>query len=136
MRCQHVGLYLVTAVAITTYAACQPGQTIDNEPAPAPDLVLPGMFDQAAAYHRMGFLAKGAPVPFVGAVRFLAGPGADSTLALFSASLANNALSFRRADAGFEAGYRIDVVIDVGGSSHRISSSETVRVSGFAETQR
>src|ERR1044071_2356341 len=128
MRCQHVGLYLPMTLAIAAGAACRPVPPVEHEPAPVADEVLPGMFDQAAAYHRMGFLARSAPVPFVGAVRFLAGPNADSTLALFSMSLANNALSFRRAGAGFEAVYRIDVVIDVGGSPRRISSRETVRV--------
>src|SRR5262245_63045585 len=128
---------LLTAVAISAaVTACGQYRRVGSETAPSPDVVLPGMFDLASAYHHMGFLAQGSPVPFVGAIRFLAGPTPDSTLAVFSASMANSALSFRRTATGFEASYRIEVSVGISGRQQRISSTETVRVPSFQETQR
>jgi GWxTD domain-containing protein len=116
--------------------ACGSWQRVGSEPAPSPDAVMPGMLDLSTTYRRMGFLAHGPPVAFVAAVRYLAGPTPDSTLVLFSASLANNTLSLRGTPSGFVSSYRGEARFDEGGTSWAISSAEAVRVGGFVETQR
>jgi GWxTD domain-containing protein len=98
--------------------------------------MVPGLFEPSGAYRDMGFLAQGPPVAFVGAVRFLAGAVPDSTLAFFSLSLANNTLSFQRAGQLFQAAYRVEALFRSGSATRQITSDQTVRVSGFPETQR
>ena len=87
-------------------------------------------------YRRAGFLAHGSPVAFVGNVRFLAGRSPDTTLAVFAASLANTTLSFRRTTTGFEASYQVELQFSLAGGNHGLSSTETIRVGGYQETQR
>lgn len=92
--------------------------------------------DPSRAYQEMGFLAQDAPVSFVSALRYLAGPTPDSTLVLFSLSLTNRTLSFRRTSGRFQASYRVEASFRVGSSTADIISDETVQVSTLAETQR
>src|SRR5258705_11584120 len=84
----------------------------------------------------MGFLVQSAPVAFVAAVRFLAGPTPDSTLALFSVSLTNRSLEFRRRNSRFEAAYHVEAVFRAPSSIRKIVSDQMVRVPTLAETQR
>lgn len=127
----------LVALALPLAAACGPWQRVGSDTGPDPTVVLPQLFDPTGLYGNMGFLAAGAPLPFVGRFRFLATAVPDSSLAVFAVSLANNALSFRRAGDGFEARYRADVVLRRGGVvAHRLSSEETVRVASREEAVR
>jgi len=85
----------------------------------------------------MGFLATNAPMPFVGAVSFLATPTPDSTDVTVGLSLVNAALSFTRDNDRFVAGYTVGIIIRQGGVVVRdIDAHEAVRVAAFKETNR
>ena len=124
------------AAVVMGMPACTSLQPVRTERRPAPEAVVPSLFDPSAVYRQLGFLAQGPPVSFVGAVSFLGGPTPDSTLALFSLSLANGTLSFQRSGPLFEAGYRVDATFRSGSFTRQLASDQTVRVSNFAETQR
>jgi GWxTD domain-containing protein len=106
---------------------------------PDPGAALPRLFDATSIYRSMGSLVGGGQLPFVASVRYLAGPTPDSTLALFSASLTNQALSFQRRSGEFVAEYRVEAAFrkDSGLVAVRqIGSDEQVRVRNFQETLR
>lgn len=104
---------------------------------PDPDVLVPRLFDPTDLYREMGFLANAEPVPFVASVHFLAGPSPDTVFAVVGASLASNALSFRKAGSWFEARYLAEVVFEREGRAlERVSANEVVRVASFAETLR
>lgn len=87
----------------------------------------------------MGFLVSARPLPFVGAVRYLATPTADSTLAIVSLSLTNEAFSFRRASDGFVAEYRVEIAFRARTGATVVTQAdrnEAVWVGGFQETLR
>jgi GWxTD domain-containing protein len=118
-------------------AACGQWQRVGTEPAPDPGLVVPQIFDPTAVYVGMGLLATGPPLPFVATVRGLGTGSPDTTLAVFGLSLTNNALSFRRAGAGFEARYRAELVLRSNTAVvARVASQEVVRVGSAEETRR
>lgn len=118
-------------------AGCSTWQRVGSETGPDPTVVVPQLFDPTATYTAMGFLAAGAPLPFVGSLWGLATASPDTTLAVFALSLANNGLSFRRADQGFEARYRVELVLRREGSVvTRLASEESVRVGSAEETRR
>src|SRR5437867_6847134 len=99
----------------------------------------PRLFDASSIYRSMGSLVGGGALPFVASVRYLAGPTPDSTLALFSASLTNQALSFQRRGGEFVAEYRVEAAFftDSGVVPVRqIGSDQQVRVRNFQETLR
>jgi GWxTD domain-containing protein len=96
-----------------------------------------GFGDASAVYQRMGLLAPGAPMPFVGTVRFLAGPRPDSTLALLAVSLQNRALTFVREDDRYRAVYEVRAEFRQGARLvRRVEAQQVVRVAGFRETGR
>jgi hypothetical protein len=70
----------------------------------------------------MGFFAQGRPVPFVGSTQFFASGTPDSTLVFLSLSMANNALSFQRAGALFQALYRVEAVFRSRSSCRQVTS--------------
>ncbi len=124
--------FLVLAAGL---AAC--GQLQQRDAGPDPSVIVPRLFDPTRMYAAMGFFAKGAPVPFVAGVRYLAGPHPDTTLAVFGLSLANNSLSFRRSNSGFEATYLVELVFRQDDRVvKRVTADETVRVGSFQETLR
>jgi len=85
----------------------------------------------------MGALVGGGALPFVASVRYLAGPTADSTLAVFGLSLANHALSFQRDGSAFTAHYHVEVAFRAdSGSPRQFAGDEAVRVRTFQETLR
>ena len=102
-----------------------------------PSQALTAVLDETAVFQRIGRLAVGGPVPFVGSLAVLPGPG-DSSLAVLALSLENRALGFeRQGTQGFIARYRVDI------SFRRdslppitIGRDETVRVTTFQETMR
>ncbi len=104
---------------------------------PRADELIPRLFDATAVYRTMGFLVAGAPLPYVAGVRYLAAPAPDSTLALFSLSLANQVLSFRRDGDEFRGDYHVELTFrGAEGVAGQVVRDETVRVRTFQETQR
>jgi len=125
---------LAAAVAA---AACGPPSGGPGALTPDASVLLPRLADPASIYRNLGFFAKGAPLPFVASVHFLAGPTPDSTLAVFGLSLANRALVFRRTPEALEARYRVEVVFRRGPRIvAQLSSDQEVRVGALAETRR
>ncbi len=134
------GLRFWWALAAAVVAACGSagtGAPPPKGPAPDPSVLLPKLSDPAFVYRELGFFTKGEPLPFVASLRYLAGPEPDSTLAVFALSLNNRALSFRRTAATVEGRYRVEVVFRRGPQIvSQLSSDQTVRVGGLAETRR
>ncbi len=135
-------LFLAWPLAVATLtAACGSttgsGARSPRGPTPDPSVLLPKLSDPAFVYRDLGFFAKGEPLPFVASLRYLAGPGPDSTLAVFALSLTNRALSFRRTSETVEGRYRVEVVFRRGPQIvSQLSSDQTVRVGGLGETRR
>jgi GWxTD domain-containing protein len=103
---------------------------------PSADQTLTEIFNLPAVYTRMGRLAAGAPVPFVGTIAYLGGRG-DSTIAQLGVSLPNRALSFQRDGRAFAARFRAEISFArPGHPTVAHTRDEIVRVSGFEETQR
>ena len=126
-----------TIVACGLLTACGPWQRVGTQPHPAAAATLPQLFDASAMYRAMGFVVAGAPLPFVASLRFFAGTTPDSTPGVFAMSLANHALSFRRADSGFVAVYQVELTLRAdSGVVLRRAGAETVRVRTFQETLR
>jgi len=125
--------------AVFFAGACGSWQRVGRPDQPQPGASLPRLFDATAIYRSMGSLVGGGALPFVASVRYLAGPTPDSTLALFSASLTNQALSFQRRGGEFVAEYRVEAAFftDSGVVPVRqIGSDQQVRVRNFQETLR
>jgi len=119
--------------------ACGSWQRVGRPDQPQPGASLPRLFDATSVYRSMGSLVGGGALPFVASVRYLAGATPDSTLALFSASLTNQTLSFQRRGGEFVAEYRVEAAFltDSGVVPVRqIASDEQVRVRNFQETLR
>ena len=119
--------------------ACGSWQRVGRPDQPQPGASLPRLFDATSIYRSMGSLVGGGALPFVASVRYLAGSTPDSTLALFSASLTNQALSFQRRGGEFVAEYRVEAAFltDSGVVPVRqLASDEQVRVRNFQETLR
>jgi len=118
-------------------AACGSWTRVGTQDEPAPSQALTSVLDETAVFRRIGRLAAGAPVPFVGAVAQVPGPW-DSTITLLGLSLQNRALGFeRQGTQGFIARYRVDISIKQEGRPPiTIGRDETVRVTTFQETMR
>ena len=128
---------VVTVVLGMSLAACGQWSRVGEPDNPAPATTVSRLFDPAAQYRAMGFLAAGDPLPWVGSVRWLAGPTPDSTLGLVSLSFANKSLRFRRDGNQFTAGYRVELSFHAAtGTSRTITRDEAVRVRSFQETLR
>ncbi|HTI05839.1 MAG TPA: GWxTD domain-containing protein [Gemmatimonadales bacterium] len=128
-------------MAAIMLAGCGSWQRVGSpESGPRPGTTLPRLFDATAVYRSMGALVGGGDLPFVASVRYLEGPIADSTLALFSVSLANQALSFQRRGSEFVAEYRVEAAFRTDSSSvtpvRQIGSDQQIRVRNFQETLR
>ena len=127
------------AALVFVGSGCGAWQRVGSSDTPAPGTTLPHLFDATTMYRSMGFLATAGPLPFVASVRYLRGPAPDSTLALFSLSLANSSITFQRSNAEFVAEYRVEATFR--GDSNlvplrRIARDEQVRVRSFQETLR
>lgn len=93
--------------------------------------------DPMAGYRGAGLIVQGPPLPFVGAVRYLAGRAADSTLVLVTLSLANRSLTFTSDGSEQRAEYVVLLDLQRGGTTAKHTEArETVRVSSFKETTR
>ncbi|HEX2449653.1 MAG TPA: hypothetical protein VHJ69_00850, partial [Gemmatimonadales bacterium] len=106
-----------------------------ESPSPAADeSQVPGV--TAAVFRRLGRLAAGDPLPFVGTMVFADGPG-DTTIAILALSLENRSLTFEREPSAYVARYRVDVnVKPVTGAPVDVGREETVRVATLQETSR
>ena len=107
-----------------------------GEPGGTSEESITQLFNAEAYYRKLGRLATGQPLPFVGSIAFTAGSG-DSTLAIVGLSLENRSLGFQREGNGFVARYRVDMMLKPdGGEAIGVSRDELVRVATFQETQR
>jgi len=123
---------------IVLAAACG-GSAPSTGARPSPtssEQTLTDLFNLTQLYQRMGRLAGGNPLPFVGDFAYFAGRG-DSTIALLSVSLDNRALSFQRSGRDFAARYRVEVGFQKAGALPlRYAREEAITVTSFNETQR
>lgn len=115
---------------------CGPAQTsgppLTASPQPRPERVP----DPLGVYRESGFLVGEGRFAPIGRLAFLPASG-DSTFAILTLALSNNALKFRRDATGYAASY--DVVVIVGDSLAPLidlRSAEEVRVATFRETSR
>lgn len=93
--------------------------------------------DPNRAYHQMGLVTGGEPLPFVGGISFLAGPTPDTTLVLVTLSLPARALTFVREGDRYRATYEVRLDLRQGSNTVRhIESPQLVRVPSFRETTR
>ena len=124
--------------AAALLVGCGSWGRVGGQPAPASQSeALTQVLDLNSVYRRLGRLLAGAPLPFVGDVDFLAGPG-DSTVALLALSLENRNLAYQRDGDLFVARYHVAVSAQsvAGGNPVRREKEQTVKVRSFAETQR
>jgi GWxTD domain-containing protein len=122
---------------IASFVGCGQWQRVGSTDRPRPGFEVAKLFDAAAIYDRMGLFVTPAPLPAVANTHFLAGPSADSTLAVFTLSLANHSLGFHRDANEFVAEYHVEVAFrSDSGTTARLASDQTVRVRTFQETLR
>jgi GWxTD domain-containing protein len=93
--------------------------------------------DPTVIYHRMGLIATGAPLSFVGKIAYFATRSPDSTMVLASVSIPNRALSFVREGDSYRAPYEVHVILTQGATAvDAVNSMEIVRVPTFKEINR
>lgn len=127
---------LLLSFLLGAVSACGSWKRVGTESQPAPSETLTRIFNSTAFYQKLGRLAAGDPLPFVGTVAFAAGP-ADSVIAVAGLSLENRALAFQREGNVFVARYRVTLALKrEGAASVDLSREEIVRVSTFQETLR
>ncbi|MBA4071879.1 MAG: hypothetical protein C0497_08610 [Gemmatimonas sp.] len=138
-------VHAACALGLAAVAACggrsrppEGGATPRAQGTPSPRTVSAGPeFDAARLYTQMGYLSAGAPLPFVGAVSYLATATQDSTDVTLGLSLANAFLSFVRDNDRFVAGYSVSITLRQAGTVVRqVSAHEVVRVASYKETSR
>lgn len=116
--------------------ACGSWQRVGSGSAPTPEGSITEVLDMATVYKRLGRLVAPAPVPFIGDMVYVGGPG-DSTVAVVGLSMENRVLSFQREEGRFVARYRVEIVFEpAGGAPIRASRDEVVQVTTFQETLR
>lgn len=93
--------------------------------------------DPTVVYHRMGLIATGTPLSFVGKIAYFATSSPDSTMVLASVSIPNRSLSFIREGDSYRAPYEVHVVLTQGTTPvDAVNSMEIVRVPTFKEVNR
>jgi GWxTD domain-containing protein len=93
--------------------------------------------DDVKLYRELGLLARGAPMPFVGSVAFMATPSADSTHVIVAITIANGNLTFGRETDRFRAGYTVSITLRDGSETvKQIEAHESVLVASFKEVSR
>ena len=129
--------WFVPAVLLGAAAlSCGSWKRVGTQDAPAPADQLTQLVNVPAFYQRLGRLAAGEPLPFVGTVAFAAGPG-DSVITVLGLSLENRALAFQRDGNLFVARYRVSISFQRQGTrSVELTRDEIVRVPTFQETLR
>jgi GWxTD domain-containing protein len=115
---------------------CGSWKRVGTRDAPAPADQLSHVVNVSSFYQKLGRLAAGDPLPFIGTVAFAAGPG-DSVITLIGLSLENRALSFQREGNLFVAKYRVSISFQRPGVRPvELTRDEIVRVPTFQETLR
>lgn len=133
-----LGLAMLTLVAAEAACYRRPRADAAGEASPAAARVDAGIFtDPVRIYQRMGLLAEGGALPFVGAVAFFASPVPDTTHTLVSVSMSASALSFQREGDRYRASYAVQLQVRRNDTTLvAAESQELVRVAGFKETTR
>ena len=138
-----MGLAVLGAVATGASGCYRPKRGGATTPSTTGDVadrgrIDAGIFtDPVRIYQRMGLLAEGGALPFVGNVAFFATHSPDTTHALVSVSMAANALSFQRDNDRYRANYGIRLQVKRNDTTFvDVEQSEVVRVAGFKETTR
>ncbi|MEO8030727.1 MAG: GWxTD domain-containing protein [Gemmatimonadota bacterium] len=122
---------------ILLISACGSWQRVGSDHTPPPEeQAITQLVDMPGVFRKMGRLATGQPLPFVGTVALVAGP-ADSALAVVALSLESKSFTFTKSGNDFTATYRIEIVATRQGAPPvRLAQDEAIRVRTFAETQR
>jgi GWxTD domain-containing protein len=106
--------------------------------ATAPTVAASGPeFDGVKLYRGLGLLARGAPMPYVGNVAFLASASPDSTHVVVAITIANGNLTFGRETDRFRAGYTVTILLRNGAETvKQIEAHESVLVASYKEVSR
>ena len=129
---RHVIAVLLAGAAL----GCGNWKRVGSQDGPTPADQLSQLVNVSSFYQRLGRLAAGDPLPFVGSVAFAAGP-ADSVITVVGLSLENRALAFQREGNLFVARYRVSISFQrEGARSVDLTRDEVVRVPTFQETLR
>jgi GWxTD domain-containing protein len=127
---------LPATLAVLALTGCGQWQRAGSDQTPTPEQTLTSVLDLTTAYRRMGRLAAGGTLPFVGTVAFTAGPG-DSVKAILGVSLENRHLMFQKDGPSYVARYHIQMSLTpVGAPPVELGRDEEVRVNNFQETLR
>jgi GWxTD domain-containing protein len=127
----------VQYVALLSVLGCGQWQRVGSTEQPQPGVTVPRLFDAATTYRTMGLLVGRGTLPFVGDVRYLAGPRPDTVMAVLAISLNNQGLDFQRDGIEFVADYRVETTFTPDtGIPVTASRAERVRVRTFQETLR
>ena len=127
---------VLTAVLSAATFGCGSWSRVGGKDETTPTEALTRVLNSTQFYQRLGRLAAGDPLPFVGTVAFAAGP-ADSVIGVLGLSLENRALAFQREGNVFVARYRVSLSFKrEGAPSVDVAREEVVRVPTFQETLR
>jgi GWxTD domain-containing protein len=127
---------VLMAALVASASGCGSWKRVGSDQQPKPTEALTRLLNTTQFYQRLGRLAAGDPMPFVGTVAFAAGPG-DSVIAVLGLSLENRAFAFQREGNAFVARYRVSLSLKrEGAPSVDLAREEVVRVATFQETQR
>lgn len=135
-------MWLACALLVVAGCARRPrvGQDATDAPArPTPRRGDALLGDPARVYQRMGLLATGGALPFVGSVGYFATPRPDSTTVAVTLSLSASVLSFTRETERYRATYTVGVHVRRRNDTTAVYAQdvqETVRVAGYRETTR
>jgi GWxTD domain-containing protein len=127
---------VLMAALVASAVGCGSWKRVGSDEQPKPTETLTRLLNTTQFYQRLGRLAAGDPMPFVGTVAFAAGP-ADSVIAVIGLSLENRAFAFQREGNSFVARYRVSLSFKREGAPPvDLAREELVRVATFQETQR
>ena len=127
---------VISAVLGSAILGCGSWGRVGSGGQPTPSETLTRVLNTTQFYQRLGRLAAGDPLPFVGNVAFAAG-AADSVVGVLGLSLENRALAFQREGNVFVARYRVSLSFKREGTpSVDVTREEVVRVPTFQETLR
>ncbi|HEV8358465.1 MAG TPA: GWxTD domain-containing protein [Gemmatimonadales bacterium] len=117
-------------------AACGGARSPSGSVTPTTEQTLSELFNLSSLYQRMGRLAAGGPMPFVGSIALVAGRG-DSTVARVGLSFENHAFAFQREGRSFSTRFRVEYSFARPGAAPvQAVRDEVIRVESFTETQR
>ena len=128
---------VICAVVGTALVGCGSWSRVGSRgDEPTPSESFTRALNTTQFYQKLGRLAAGDPLPFVGNVAFAAG-SKDSVIGVLGLSLENRALAFQREGNVFVARYRVSLSFKrEGAPSIDVAREEVVRVPTFQETLR